>query len=366
MNILINILIGIFAAYAFQKPSKPCGLGYWRGVAGALGGAVPHIDILFYGLGHDFGLLHQYAESWSLFLVPVFALGIAAGLSYLKKGFIPESPYTWQKFFTPTLAGALMAVLLSVISEKGAALLAPFWQAKLGFGILYSFDIGLFIGLLIFLAVGILLRKFRAEVAELVLVLLIGYTGVTTTFKMKANAIGDRYAKAMELEVEHVYAMPQPLSPFYWRIVVKTTDQRLHDTMVSLKRKRTIVVTPETPPLRRAKAAYKPVHEAVWRIYNRFGYEDSDFAAAAWRSDIAQRLKWLSRFSVLKDIVTYEDRRCARFKDLRFEGAQMNELGEFLICQQTAAEQANDKHDDGWMAYQAVDDGSFLMLDPIY
>ena len=366
MNILINILIGIFAAYAFQKRSKPCGLGHWRGVAGALGGAVPHIDILFYGIGDGFGLLHQYAETWSLFLTPVLALMIAAVLARLKKGFLPESPYTWQKFFTPTLAGALMALFLAVICEKGAALLAPFWQAKLSFGVLYSFDIGLFIGLLVFMALGVMFRRLRIEISQLVLLLLIGYIGVATTFKLKANAIGDRYAQAMELEVDHVYALPQPLSPFYWRIIVKTTDQRLHDTMVSLKRKRTIVVTPETPPLRRAKAAYKPVHEAVWRIYNRFGYEDTDFVAAAWRSEVSQRLGWASRFAVLKDIVTYENKRCARFKDLRFEGTQMGDLGEYLVCQQSAAEQAENKHDDGWMAYQAADDGSFLRLDPIY
>lgn len=366
MNILISILVGIFAAYAFQKRSKPCGLGYWRAAAGAIGGAFPHIDILFYGIGGGFGLLHQYAETWSLILCPVFSWMIACGLSWVNKGYLPESPKTWQKFFTPTLAAMLTSILLGVITENGVALLAPFWQAKLGFGILYSFDIGVFIGLILFLALAVVLPRIRIEIAQVVLALLIGYTGVATTFKLKADAIADRYAAAMEIEVDRTFTLPQPLSPFYWRIIIKTADNRLHDTRVSLKRKHTIVVTPETSALRRAKAAYKPVHEAVWRIYNRFGYEDPEFAAAAWRSNISHRLGWASRFAVLKDFVTYDNMRCARFKDLRFEGAQYGNLGEYLLCQQSAASQAEHKHDDGWIAYQAADDGAFLMLDPIY
>ena len=367
MNILISILIGIFAAYAFQTRAKPCGLGRWRAVAGALGGAAPHGDFLFYIFGTDFGLLHQYSETWSLFLAAPIALTIAYALSFFNKGFLPESTKTWQRFFTPTIVAMLTVIFFTTLTEQGAALIAPFWQAKLSLGVLYSFDIGLFIGLCVFFAIGLVLRRARIEVAQLVLILMIGYTGVVTTFKLKADAIGERYAENMGLEVEHVYSIPQPLSPFYWRIIVKTSDERLHDTMVSLKRKNPIVVTPKTSALRRAKAAYMPVHAAVWRIYNRFGYEDNaSFAAAAWRSEISDRLGWASRFAVLRDIVTYKDMRCARFKDLRFEGVQSGSLGEYLICQQTAAEQAENKHDDGWIAYQAADDGSFLMLDPIY
>lgn len=368
MNILINIFVGIFAAYAFQKRSKPCGLGYWRGAAGAVGGVIPHLDFLLYGIGGGFGLLHQYAETWSLIIAPVLAWAAACVLSWVNKGYLPESPKTWQKFFTPVLAAVLACIFLGIVTENGVALIAPFWQAKLGLGILYSFDIGLLFGLVGFIVLAVVLPKARIDISQLAMVLLIGYVGLATTFKLKANAIGGRYAQVMELEVEHIYTLPQPLSPFYWRIIVKTTDGRLHDTMVSLKRKNAIVVTPETSPVRRAKAPYKPVHEAVWRIYNRFGFDDDnrDFAKAAWRSDISKRLGWVSRFAVLKDFVTYDNKRCARFKDLRFEGIQSGNLGEYLICQQPAAEQAENKHDDGWLAYQAADDGTFLMLDPIY
>ncbi len=357
MHFLINICIGILSSWAFRKRVATDGLGLWRPLAGALGAVFPHVDNAFYSLSNSYALLHQYAETWSLVLCPLYAWVLSQALALLAGGYLPESPRTWQKFFIPVFVGMLLAIGLGVFTEQGVALFAPFWHGRASLGVIHSFDIGLLFGLSGFILLGIAIARWKTDLARIVFVLLIAYLGILGTFKAKADNIAERYAQAMKIDVVSIYTEPQPLSPFYWRIVVHTADERLHETTVSLKRKNVIKVTASTSPLRRAKAAYNPVHAALWRIYNRFGYNAPSFARSAWESEISQKLSWMNRFAVIKDFVEYENQHCARFKDIRFKGTQSGMLGVYLICQNTT-----DRNEDNWRAYQAATDGTFFRL----
>lgn len=356
MHILISLVLAFLVAWAFRKRSKPDPLGWWRVAACVVAALLPHLDHTFYWINPAFGLGYQYTFMWSALLAPVFAFAIAQGFSALSGGNQPESKRTWQRFFVPVMATMVFNLLLAVLSENGIALLAPLWFGRFSFSILHSFDVGLLVGLVVFTLLAVSLAPFRTDIARLTLALLLVYIGIVGTFKLKAYGVGETYASAMGLQVEKIYTLPQPLSPFYWRIVVLTRDARLHDTRVSLKRENPIPITPGMNVVQRAKASYMPVHAPVWRIYNRYGLDNPEFLKLAWQSEISQSLGWASRFAVYQRTRTYQDMQCAQLKDLRFDGVKSEHLGTYLLC----------RDESGWRAYQAADDESFFELDVIY
>lgn len=360
MHFLISIYIGILTAWAFRKRQNTDTLGLWRVGACLVAALVPHLDQLFYLFGEGTGLVYQYTFMWSALLAPVFAFAIAQGFSYISGGHQPESKRTWQRFFLSVFAVFVFNIALAVFSQNGVALLAPLWFGRASLSIIHSFDIGLLIGLLVFTLLGLMMGKWKTDVARVVLVLLIAYVGIVGTFKIKAYNVGIRYGEAMELNVEKVYTLPQPLSPFYWRIVVLTDSGRLHDTRISLKRENPIPLTPGMNAVQRAKASYMPIHAAIWRIYNRYGQTAPDFVMEGWQSDISQSLGWPSRFAVFEKLREYEGMTCAQLKDLRFEGVKSEHLGVYLLCR-------NKEGDNSvWQAYQAADEDEFFRLDAIY
>ena len=356
MHFLISIVIAFLVAWAFRKRSTPDPLGGWRLVACVTAAALPHADRLFYVFNQSFGLLYQYTFMWSALLAPLFAFGLAQGFSVISGGTQPESKRTCMRFFVPVFATFVFNIALAVLSENGVALFAPLWFGRVSLSVLHSFDVGLLIGLIVFALLVLMLNRWKTDIARIVLALLIVYVGIVGTFKAKAYQVGKRYGVSMGLSVEKVHTLPQPLSPFYWRIVVLTTDGRLHATRISLKRSNPVEITPDMNAIERAKAVYMPIHTAVWRIYNRYGNQNPDFVHQGWQSDVSKSLAWISRFAVFQEMRTYQNMPCAQLKDLRFDGRKEAHLGTYLLCQA----------DDGWQAYQAAGEASFLRLDAIY
>lgn len=356
MHLIISIVVAILVAWAFRRRSKTDPLGLWRVAACVVAALLPHVDKAFYWVSPALGLGYQFTFMWSALLAPLFAFAIAQGFSWLSGGKLPESKRTWQRFFVPVMATMAFNLLLAVLSENGVALLAPLWFGRFSFSIVHSFDVGLLVGLVVFALLALSIGSFRTDAGRITLALLIVYVGVVGTFKLKAYNVGERYAAGMDLQVEKIYTLPQPLSPFYWRVVVLTKDNRLHDTRISLKRDNVVPITPDMNTVEKTKASYMPVHGAVWRIYNRFGLDNPAFLKKAWQSKISQSLGWASRFAVYQKMRIYEGMQCAQLKDLRFEGSRSEHLGTYLLCHGK----------DSWKAYQAADDESFLQLDVIY
>lgn len=360
MHILISLVLAFIVAWAFRKRGKPDPLGWWRVGACVTAALLPHTDNLFYFIGSSFGFIYQYTFMWSLVLAPLFAFGIAQAFSAISGGNQPESRRNWQRYFVPVLATMIFNLLLALMSENGIALLAPLWFGRFSLSILHSFDVGLLIGMVVFALLAFFVGAFKTDIARATLMLLLVYMGIVGTFKLKAYNVGERYADSMGLQVENVYTLPQPLSPFYWRIVVETEDGRLHDTRISLKRSNPIPITPDMNLVQRAKASYMPIHAAIWRIYNRYGLDNPEFVRLAWQSDISKTLGWASHFAVYQKMRTHKGMQCAQMKDIRFSGIKSGHLGRYLLCRDS------DDTDNGWKAYQAAEDASFFRLEAIY
>jgi len=350
MHVLITLLLGAIVAFALQRHSDTDRLGYWRPLAGAVAAALPYVDYLFWLFGPTFYAQHHFAETWSVYLLPFYGAALAWGMGYASKK-------PWLYFLPITVVALFVSVLLGVMTEQGLRIYTPFSQNYVTGQIVYSFDMVMFVSLLFAVLVCFLLKKWQRDLSRVVLVLLVGYVFVLTTFHAKAEAFARGYERTMDLDVIRTEVMPQPLSPMNWRIIIHTTDDRMHDTLVHLGSGPKKGESEAQNRTERVAALYKPLDEAVWRIYRRFGKSAATpIARAAWVSHVDNRVfRWKMRYAVMKDIYQFDGSDCVRFKDLRMEGAKRDYLGTFLLC--PPADAMTD-----WRFYEANRSGEFKQL----
>lgn len=355
MHIVINLFLGIVAAWAVKRRNGEDGLGWWRFGIGAIAGILPHMDDLLYLVGPGIGLWHQHGITWSFITAPVMALVLAKVFEYASGGGKhPESPRKWGAFFLPAMASLVLVNLCSALTPNSIMPLAPLTSWRLSFYLLNDFDLQLFFIGLLTVAAGVTLRYWQRDIARIGLIIAFIYIGFTVTLRFKALDVAETYAQALGLQVIDQSVLPQPISPFHWRIIIETEDRRLHDTRVHLTLEEERVINNKSPRASRVAATYKPIDKAVWRIYHRFGRANRSFAQAAWESEANSIFRWHARYAVLRQVVKHNGVDCAEFKDLRFDGARRRHLGGYLLCPQ------NDGH---WTIYQAAEDGRLLRLE---
>jgi inner membrane protein len=351
MQLLISIFFGMICACALKRDAGPSNLGYWRLVAGGVAGAFPHIDSLFYFVGSDFYFAYKNSVTWSILLMPIYANLIAFFLALI-------SQKSWKDFVPVTLGVMITVLLMGILSTRGVQPFAPFSHFSLSLGLIYPFDLSIMGLSILALACGLLLPKFKRDIARLAIVLVIIYSVVLTTFYFKARGFAKSYAEAFNLKVEEYHIIPQPISSFNWRIMVETEDQRFHDTMVNLFRDEELELDGQDSRTNRIDSLYKPMDQAIWRVYRRYGYKNRAFAKSAWVSmyKSSDQFKELSKYWVAKDVILHNGNSCARFIDLRREGSRKSQEHTYMIC----------RENNGAALYRPTKSGDYSLFEMIY
>ncbi|MFT7144143.1 MAG: inner membrane protein [Alphaproteobacteria bacterium] len=351
MQFLISICFGMLCAWALKSHTSPSGLGYWRLVAGALAGAFPHLDVVLNLFGSNVALGYSGSIFWSLVLTPIYTNFIAFILAFV-------SGKDWKKFVPVTTGALLLTILLAMLTSKGIQPFAPFSHVNVALGLVFPFDLTIMGMSVLAISCGFLLPSWKRDIARLTLILVVGYVVVLGTFYIKAYSFAGNYAEAFSLEVENIHVIPQPISSFNWRLIIETKDQRYHDTMVNLFRKSEVSLNGEDSRISRIDSLYKPMDQAVWRVYRRYGHKNKAFSKSAWLSmyKSSDQFKWLSRFWVAQNVISYNGNTCARFVDLRREGSRRAQEAVFMIC----------KENEGATLYRSDSRGRYALLEMIY
>ncbi len=339
MHPLIALAVGLVLSWAVWRPAntdEPDELGWWRLAAGAAGALYPSLDVLFRLLGY--GTYIQLADGimWALPLLPFHAIIVAAGMAAI-------SQRSFTALYVPTLTAMGGSAFLALLTTDGMAPLAMLWDGRVGFKILHTFD-ALVLGLSVLtLIVGAIFFPFRHYIARMGLVCLGLYilSGAGTAWQ--ARSFGWDYAEQHALEHVRVTALPQPLSPMNWRVIVEETERGLmHDTLINLKRKDVIKI-PESGATRAARidALYRPRAKAIWRVYDRYGKAGEDTSDERQRAKLALQawqaapLGWLARYAVFDGTISEPlniPATCVRFVDLRFVAARDEAYGTYVVC----------------------------------
>ncbi len=316
MDTLTHALSGVLLARA-TAPSQPRSNELTlraRVTTGFLAAAFPDcdfglrlIDTLTYLNWHQ-GVTH------SAVMLPVWALMLAYLFSWLTR-----RRYPWQAFFGTALLGIAIHIAGDVFTAYGTMLLAPLSNQR--FCLPFAFLIDPYFSAIIAggLAAVMLLPR-RRYTAVLALIFLGCYVAFQGTLHHRAVNVGEAYAGTHGLSGAEIHALPQPLTPFNWKIIVGH-DDGYHETMVNLWRTRSPAPPgPETGMLGKIAAGYQPVSVAVWKRHERFGETASQAALArvAWNQEAFADFRRVAMFPALDRIELTDNRVCVWFLDLRF------------------------------------------------
>ncbi len=146
------------------------------------------------------------------------------------------------------------------------------------------------------------------------------YVGFQATQHHRAMGLGQDYIYAQGLVGATAYTMPQPLSPFNWKVMVLYQDS-YYAARVNLVRERPMILPAgESGFFANLRASYLPVTHMQWQQYTRFGKKPKDIvlAQAAWRHPAFAPFRRFAMFPVLYKIDRSQSKLCVWFSDLHF------------------------------------------------
>lgn len=316
MDTLTHALSGALIARATEPrgDSPLAARGWRRAMAGFVAAAFPDVDYFLsyvspvtYLLGHR-GLTH------SVLLLPLWALVLAWLFARIDGGRLP-----WRAYFAVCALALGMHIAGDLITSFGTMIFAPLSDTRWALGTTFIID-PWFTGLiaLALLASATIPRSRAPAVAGLVL--LAAYVGMQALLKQQAVQWGEAHARAQGLGKARVSALPRPVSPFNWMVIVDE-GSRYHHASVNLRRKQ-----PLPPPgpgaglIARLDAAYRPLTGAVWEVTPRFGEgpTEQQLAQEAWRQPGLAFFRWFAAYPALLRVEQGNPSTCVWFYDLRF------------------------------------------------
>jgi inner membrane protein len=283
----------------------------------------------------------------SIFLLPVWALLLAWLFAKIDRG----KEVSWRDYFGVCLLALGLHITGDLITSFGTMIYAPFSDARVAWGTTFIIDLW-FTGIIVAgLAAAWVWRRSRVP-AAVGLAVLAGYVGLQTVQRERAIDFAERYAASREFGGAQVSAVPRPVSPFNWLVMV-SEGERYHYANVNFVRDTTPAVPgPEAGLIARLNAAYAPPEQAKWMTVHKYGLDPSEreLAASALAHPKLGFYRWFADYPALYRIDRSNPSTCVWFEDLRFTtpGRDSN-LFRYGLCSENGL--------DEWRTFRLLDDG---------
>ena len=273
MDTITHALSGALLARATARTNDGFSMNR-RTWIGALVASLPDIDFVLLSFDSMTYLTWHRGPTHSLVLLPLWTL-LLAKLIYVM--FHKQLPF-WSLV---TVCGACLGVHIvgDLITAYGTRIFFPLTDLRATFSTTFIIDL-LFTGILILgLIVSRIWEPQRSATAALAVLAL--YVAMQSYWHREASSLARTFARHSEFTGYELFALPQPLSPLNWKLVVVNNDVyyeayvRLHGT--------------GSPFLAKGWLAgigniYRTPSDLNWTRTWRFGksYYDNQLARQAW------------------------------------------------------------------------------------
>lgn len=194
---------------------------------------------------------------------------------------------------------------------------APLSDFRHGIGTTFIIDLW-FSGIIITGLVASLIWRGSRKPAVAGLAVLVSYVVFQYAMLHQAVGFGEHYAQAQGLREVRVSALPRPVSPFNWMVIVESADGYRY-SHINLIRREPRVARPGDGFIARLDAAYRPLDQAEWDFDVRHGAGSRGaIARAVYENPGFTFFRWFAAYPALHAVDMQEDSLCVWFKDLRF------------------------------------------------
>jgi inner membrane protein len=347
VDTLTHALSGALLARATAAKDAPPRSIPRRVAAGFFAAAAPDLDFVL-GFFSPLLYLEQHrGPTHSILLLPLWALP----LSWLLAKILREQR-GWRALYGVTALGLGAHILGDLITSFGTIILAPFSDARFGWGTTFIIDLWFSGIILAGLLLSAIWRRSRAP-ALAASVVLVCYVGFQAVLKEHALDFAREYAQSQGLQKVEVTAIPRAVSPFNWTVYV--SDELAHRyAHVNLRRQEPAPAAHDF--LGRMDAAFQPLALARWETATRYGSSaaEQEVARSAWDSPAFGFMRWFAEKPAFDGLG--KGSTCVWFLDLRFVNPGREWVPfQYGACREDAAAP--------WRAYERVGSNGRRPLD---
>jgi inner membrane protein len=300
---------------------------------GAVAASVPDIDFIGFLIDPLRFLAHWHqGPTHSLVLLPLWALLLGAAFAGLSKrrDLLPAAALV-------SAGGLASHVALDAVTAYGVAALYPLSSRR--FALSTTFVIDPYLSTIAVVALALSLHRGTRLAAVGGLALIGLYIGMQASLQQRALEVGRVAARAAGLAPGPIYALAQPFSPFYWKLI-HAEDTAFHETYLNLVGHPPLV--PPWPGLRwlhAINAAYRAPPELRWHARPRFGVQ-AEHRALAGQLWNAPRFAAFRRFAAYPVVSRIDERdgavACVWFTDLRYDLPALPDTFRYGWCREHA------------------------------
>jgi len=301
-----------------------------RLVSGALTAAFPDSDFIIRFFTDPLTYLNLHRGiTHSLVMLPLWAVLLSMLYAAFSRG-----RYHWRDFVWITAACLAIHIAGDVITVYGTKVLAPFsdWKAIIA----NTFILDLWVtGILVAgLLASRLLRPARLVAGGAFLVL-IGYISFQGHLRGEVTALATAAARQAGINYHRLVVMPQPLSPFNWKVVA-VNDREYHVAYLNLRRREPVTAAPQAGFFERIDALYQPRDRWRWQRSARFGEDpgQAKLAEQVWHMKGFDNFKRFAMLPVVYRVKQHSEGLCVWFTDLRFVIGEQMPPFRFGMCQE--------------------------------
>ena len=312
MDTLTHALSGALLARAttgIEKPGLPLGR---RMAIGALVAAFPDIDIVASWLSPLAYLYHHRGVTHSLVMLPLWTILLAWMFALIWRG----GP-RWRAY-APVVAMSLAAHIAGDwITSFGTMIFAPLSDYRHGIGTTFIIDLWFSSIIIAGLLLSLLWRRSRVP-AVAGLIVLVAYVVLQSVLLRQAVDFGERYVQSAGIAQARVTAMPRPVSPFNWMVVVENPEGYRY-SHINLIRKQLLQAGDDAGFIAKLDAVYRPLDQAAWESDVRYGRgSQGAVVRAVFDHPEFAFFRWFAAYPALHRIDSEAASLCIWFKDLRF------------------------------------------------
>lgn len=312
MDTATHALLGALAVQAM--PSRGDGTPLTSGkrmVIAAAAAVFPDLDYLGFWIDpYSFLTRWHRGASHSLVMLPLWAVSLALLFSAIAGQWAQ-----WRAFVGPCVIGLLSHVAIDLTTVFGMQILAPLHDYRAALSITFDFDPWI----TLIAAIGLAAACYRRSLARWSGMILLGYLVFHAAMQRSALTVAQRYAEARQIADSSLYALPQPLSPFHWKLVVAAGDRYAVSHLNQLGDV-AMPVLPAAGGLLSMTSAYRSKQRLAWSELSRFG-NNSDARALAlgvWEQEVFSGFRRFAALPFLYRIDHGKGGACVWFSDLRY------------------------------------------------
>ena len=284
-----------------------------RSWVGFFAGAFPDIDFVARLAGIAAYLNYHRGITHSLLMAPLWALLLAWLFSLLARG-----RYQWRAFYGVCLLSLFVHIFGDIITAYGTMVFAPLSDFKLSFPTTFIID-PYFTGIIVLGLIFSFIRTLPVQKTALsgfaVLLVYILAQGWWQNMAIKEAYMSIPVTK---LDNAKVHVLPQPVSPFNWKIIIDTPEH-YYVRYINLFRDEALHNSPQDNIFSRANALYLPRQEMEWEVIPKYGVGPvRETAQRIWQDPAFVNVRRFMQFPAVYRLEQATDHTCVWFADQRF------------------------------------------------